>query len=63
MMVSIGMAWSVLPDSMLDDTLRILPVKGAVLRRDLGYIFHRDHTLTNAAAAFIEELERNIISG
>lgn len=62
MMVSIGMAWSVLPDTMLDDTLIALPVKNAVLNRELGYIFHRDHTLSNAAAAFIQELEQNKVS-
>jgi DNA-binding transcriptional LysR family regulator len=59
MMVSIGMAWSVLPDTMLDDSLCALPVSNAGLNRELGYITHRDHTLTNAAAAFIETLERN----
>jgi len=59
MMVSIGMAWSVLPDTMQDDTLVTLPVRNTGLNRDLGYIFHRDHTLTNAAAAFIEALEQN----
>ena len=59
MMVSIGMAWSVLPDTMLDNTLKILPVRNAALNRELGYIFHRDHTLTNAAAAFIQALERH----
>ena len=59
MMVSIGMAWSVLPDTMLDDTLKVLPVRTSRLNRELGYIFHRDHTLSNAAAAFIEALEQN----
>ena len=59
MMVSIGMAWSVLPDTMLDDTLIALPVRNVRLNRELGYIYHRDHTLTNAAMAFIEALELN----
>ena len=58
MMVSIGMAWSVLPDTMLDDTLIALPVRNVTLNRELGYIYHRDHTLSNAATAFIEGLEQ-----
>ena len=59
MIVSIGMAWSVLPESMLDGDLRVLPVSNVQLNRKLGYIYHRDHTLSNACRAFIGELERH----
>jgi len=59
MMVSVGMAWSVLPDSMLGQELQALPVSGARLSRNLGYICHRDHTLSNAATAFIDLLEKH----
>ncbi|MEX2354245.1 MAG: LysR family transcriptional regulator substrate-binding protein, partial [Gammaproteobacteria bacterium] len=58
MMVSVGMAWSVLPQTMLDDSLRILPVENISLGRQLGYIYHRDHTLSNAARAFIQILDK-----
>ena len=58
MMVSIGMAWSVLPASMLDGGLRVLPVMDISLSRNLGYIHHREHALSNACRAFIGELER-----
>lgn len=58
MMVSVGMAWSILPLTMLDESLRILPVADMQLVRKLGYIYHRDHTLSNAARAFIEILDR-----
>lgn len=61
MMVSVGMAWSILPSTMLDDTLRVLPVKNVNLSRRLGYIYHRDHTLSNAARAFIQLLERQSV--
>jgi len=57
MMVSVGMAWSVLPLSMQDHQLVALPLPAVSLHRDLGYIRHRDHTLTNAARAFIGLLE------
>ena len=58
MMVSVGMAWSILPLTMLDDSLVVLPVENIRLIRKLGYIYHRDHTLTNAASAFISILDR-----
>jgi DNA-binding transcriptional LysR family regulator len=59
MMVSVGMAWSILPLTMLDSTLRVLPVENISLIRKLGYIYHRDHTLSNAASAFIDILNHN----
>jgi len=59
MMVSVGMAWSILPLTMLDDTLRVSPLQNVSLSRKLGYIYHRDHTLSNAARAFIELLDRH----
>lgn len=55
MMVSIGLAWSVLPRTLLDDDLVTLPVTG--LSRDLGYIYHHERTLSNAARAFIQLLD------
>jgi DNA-binding transcriptional LysR family regulator len=58
MMVSVGMAWSVLPKTMLDSTLRVLPVRTFRLQRNLGYIYHREHTLSNAASAFIALLHK-----
>ncbi|WP_426417525.1 LysR family transcriptional regulator [Aestuariirhabdus sp. LZHN29] len=59
MMVSIGLAWSVLPRSMLDDELSEIEVIGAALERDLGYIHHTGRTLSNAARAFIEILSNH----
>jgi DNA-binding transcriptional LysR family regulator len=58
MLVSVGMAWSILPLTMLDDSLMVLPIENIRLIRKLGYIYHRDHTLSNAASAFISILDR-----
>lgn len=58
MMVAIGMAWSVLPDTMLEESLVVLPVRNVKMSRELGYIYHRDHTLSNAATAFLRTLEQ-----
>lgn len=57
MMVSIGIAWSVLPRRMLDEQVVSLPLPGVQLTRELGYILHRERTLSNAARAFMALLD------
>ena len=57
MMVNVGLGWSVLPRSMLDSSLVDLDVQGPALSRQLGYIVHRKHSLSNAARAFIALLD------
>lgn len=57
MMVSIGIAWSVLPRTMLDDQVARLPLPGIQLSRQLGYIVHTERTLSNAARAFMALLD------
>ncbi|MBP8202433.1 LysR family transcriptional regulator [Pseudomonas sp. TMP25] len=57
MMVSIGLAWSVLPRTMLDEQVARLPLPGIQLTRQLGYICHTERTLSNAARAFMELLD------
>lgn len=60
MMVSIGIAWSVLPRTMLDDQVARLPLPGIQLERQLGYILHSERTLSNAARAFMTLMDRQI---
>jgi DNA-binding transcriptional LysR family regulator len=57
MMVSIGLAWSVLPRTMLDEQVARLPLPGIQLTRQLGYIRHTERTLSNAAQAFMNLLD------
>lgn len=57
MMVNVGLGWSVLPKTMVDDSLAELPVQSFELSRQLGYIVHRKHSQSNAALAFIKLLE------
>jgi DNA-binding transcriptional LysR family regulator len=54
MMVSIGLGWSVLPETLLDHELIRLEIPGFNLRRTLGVVRHRDKTMSNAGKAFIE---------
>ncbi|AIR91551.1 LysR family transcriptional regulator [Pseudomonas cremoricolorata] len=53
MMVSIGLAWSVLPRTMLDEQVAPIALSGIQLSRQLGYILHTERTLSNAAKAFM----------
>ncbi len=57
MMVSIGLAWSVLPRTMLDDQVHSIALPGIQLSRQLGYIVHTERTLSNAARAFMALLD------
>lgn len=56
MLVSIGLAWSVLPRTMIDTQVRALDVPGTSLMRELGCIHHSGRTLSNAARALISLL-------
>ena len=60
MMVSIGLGWSVLPRTMIDRRLRALSVNSIRLQRQLGYVVHEARSLSNAATAFIDCLERSV---
>jgi DNA-binding transcriptional LysR family regulator len=57
MLVSIGLAWSILPRTMLDEQVVRLPLPEIQLQRQLGYILHTGRTLSNAARAFIALLD------
>jgi DNA-binding transcriptional LysR family regulator len=63
MMVAIGLGWSVLPRTLVDDSLRIIALKdvalhGRPLGRDLGVVVHRDRSLSNAATALLELMKK-----
>ncbi len=56
MLVSVGLGWSALPRTMIEAPLRALPLPELALRRDLGVVRHRQHSLTGAASAFVDLL-------
>lgn len=56
MMVSIGLGWSLLPETMIDESLTILETGSEPIKRHLGYIHHRDRTLSNAASKLVDML-------
>lgn len=57
MLVSVGLGWSLLPESMLDNSddtgLHVLSVEQIQLTRPLGLLYLQGRTLSNAAKAFI----------
>ena len=60
MMVTVGLGWSVLPTTLITKELSPLsvshtqPVSHAQLNRQLGLIYHRERTLSNASRAMIK---------
>jgi DNA-binding transcriptional LysR family regulator len=56
MMVSVGLGWSILPQSMIAGELPQLKVKELKLERRLGVVTHKQRSLTNAAQAFLKLL-------
>jgi DNA-binding transcriptional LysR family regulator len=56
MMVSIGLGWSLLPETMIDNSLKVLKTDSEPIQRQLGYIYHRDRTLSNAASKLVDML-------
>lgn len=56
MLVTIGLGWSVLPVSMLDDTLQVVKIPELDMRRDLGVVRHRRRTLSAGGEAMLRAL-------
>lgn len=56
MLVSVGLGWSMLPHTMIDEELHCLSLRGIKLERFLGVVTHRERTLSNAGRSLIETL-------
>ncbi|GAA6166460.1 LysR family transcriptional regulator [Sessilibacter corallicola] len=55
MMVTIGLGWSLLPETLLTDSeLKTLSVNSVHVHRRLGLIHHKDRSLSNASQAFLK---------
>ncbi|WP_298633726.1 LysR family transcriptional regulator [uncultured Umboniibacter sp.] len=58
MLVNVGMGWSVLPRCMSDDLVQF-ELTDVEISRNLGVIWHKARTLSNAAKAFIGSLNEH----
>lgn len=56
MMVGVGLGWSVLPKTLIDEHMQQIYVPNISLERSLGVITHTKRTLSNAAQAFYSAL-------
>ncbi|MEA3410694.1 MAG: LysR family transcriptional regulator [Pseudomonadota bacterium] len=59
MLVAIGFGWSVLPRTMIDESLRVIDTGEVRMLRRLGVIVHANRTLGNAAGAMLNLLDAN----
>ncbi len=57
MMTSVGLGWSVLPTTLIDNNITRLNVPSLKLIRQLGCIHHRGRTLSNAARRMLKQLK------
>ncbi len=56
-MIQNNIGWGVLPESMIDDSLQRLKIKGVKMERHLGVLLHASRTLSSSAAALLENLK------
>ncbi|HEY8555274.1 MAG TPA: LysR family transcriptional regulator [Burkholderiales bacterium] len=55
MLVSIGLGWSALPRTMIDDDLKVVQIRNMkTIERTLGIVTHAKRTLSNAGEAIVQ---------
>jgi DNA-binding transcriptional LysR family regulator len=54
MMVSIGMGWSVLPQTLLDSSIVCIKMSSWPIHQELGCVWHQQRSLSNAAISFLD---------
>jgi DNA-binding transcriptional LysR family regulator len=59
MLVSVGLGWSVLPQSMLGDDIGMVNIPDLHMERTLGVVSHKERTLSNAARALLDTLHKS----
>ncbi|MFC1589490.1 LysR family transcriptional regulator [Pseudomonadota bacterium] len=52
-MVETGLGWGVIPDSMLDNSLKVIDIKTVKMQRELGVVFHKSRTRSGPANALL----------
>mgnify|MGYP001821763454 FL=1 len=56
-MIQNGLGWGVLPESMIDDSLHRIKIRGVKMERHLGVLLHASRTLSSSANALLETLK------
>lgn len=55
-MIQHGLGWGVLPESMIDQSLHRMKIKGVKMQRHLGVLLHASKTLSSSASALLDHL-------
>lgn len=58
-MIQNGLGWGVLPESMIDNSLQIIKIKGVKMERKLGILLHASRTLSSPANVLLETLKNS----
>jgi DNA-binding transcriptional LysR family regulator len=58
-MIQNGLGWGVLPESMIDGSLRRIKIRGVKMERHLGVLLHESRTLSSSANALLETLKNS----
>jgi len=59
MLASIGLGWSALPHTLIDESLFVVHIKNIEISRSLGIVVHQERTLSNAAKAMMETISQH----
>jgi DNA-binding transcriptional LysR family regulator len=59
MMVSIGMGWSILPQTLINSQIKVIDTLSTPITRQLGCVWHQQRSLSNAAEALIKLLQNS----
>jgi len=60
MLAAIGLGWSALPRTMIDEGLKVVQIEKREIRRELGIVTHERRTLSNAGQAMIRIIREEI---
>ncbi len=58
MLASVGLGWSALPRTLIDETLSVVHIKNVAIQRELGIVIHRSRTLSNAGQAMLDIIQQ-----
>jgi len=59
MLAAIGLGWSALPRTMIDESLSVVQIRKMKLERRLGIVTHAARTLSNAAQAMMHAVQKS----
>jgi DNA-binding transcriptional LysR family regulator len=58
MLAAVGLGWSALPRTLIDESLSVVQIKGIAIQRELGVVIHRSRTLSNAGQAMLDMIHQ-----